>query len=187
MGIGGRPDDFVVDGLGPKGLGKRFDRDLEAYRALWTGQPVGGGDNPGVPAGTREVPLLIGGMSPASYARMAKWGKGYIAGGAPAEYAAGFFEQARAAWKDAGREGQPYLAGIGYFALGNPDKARGNLRDYYAVNGDYAEQVAAGMSDSAERIRATVDAFAALGTDEFVFVPGTDDIDDVERLAEIVL
>ena len=43
------------------------------------------------------------------------------------------------------------------------------------------------MSDSAERIRATVDAFAALGTDEFVFVPGTDDIDDVERLAEIVL
>src|SRR5256885_1732303 len=45
FGIGGRPDDFVADGLGPKGLGKRIDRDLETYRAFWTGQPVGGGDN----------------------------------------------------------------------------------------------------------------------------------------------
>ena len=187
IGLGGRPDDFVVGGLGPKGLGKRLDRDLESYRALWTGQPVGGGDNPGVPAGTREVPLLIGGTAPASFTRMAKWGKGYIAGGMPASYAAGFFDQARAAWKDAGREGEPHLAAIAYFSLGDPDKGRVNLRDYYAVAGDYAEQVAAGMNDSADTVRAAIASFADIGTDEFILVPATDDLDDIERLAEIAL
>ena len=187
IGLGGRPDDFVVGGLGPKGLGKRLDRDLESYRALWTGQPVGGGDNPGVPAGTREVPLLIGGTAPASFTRMAKWGKGYIAGGMPASYAAGFFDQARAAWKDAGREGEPHLAAIAYFSLGDPDKGRVNLRDYYAVAGDYAEQVAAGMNDSADAVRAAIASFAEIGTDEFILVPATDDLDDIERLAEIAL
>src|SRR3954470_13844963 len=54
FGIGGREDDFVVEGRGPKGLGKRFDNDLEEYRRFWGGAPVGGGVNPGVPAGTRE-------------------------------------------------------------------------------------------------------------------------------------
>jgi alkanesulfonate monooxygenase SsuD/methylene tetrahydromethanopterin reductase-like flavin-dependent oxidoreductase (luciferase family) len=187
IGLGGRPDDFVVDGLGPKGLGKRLDADLETYRELWTGQPVGGGDNPAVPAGAREVPLLIGGMAPASFARMAKWGIGYIAGGMPAAYAAGFYDQARAAWKGAGRAGAPRLVAIGYFALGDPDKGRAKLRDYYSVAGDYAEQVAAGMSHDADSVRATIASFADLGTDEFVLVPATDDVDDVERLAEIAL
>ncbi|GAA3430871.1 LLM class flavin-dependent oxidoreductase [Kutzneria kofuensis] len=187
IGVGGRPDDFVVDGLGPKGLGKRIDKDLEAYRALWTGQPVGGGDNPGVPAGTREVPMLLGGTAPVSFTRMAKWGRGYIAGGVPAAYAAGLFDQARAAWREAGREGDPRLVAIGYFALGDPDRGRTNLRDYYAFADDYAEQVATGMSDSAEALRAVVASFSDLGTDEFIFNPGTDDLDEIERLAEIVL
>ena len=187
IGLGGRPDDFVVGGLGPKGLGKRLDQDLESYRALWTGHPVGSGDNPGVPAGTREVPLLIGGMAPASYARMAKWGTGYIAGGGAASDVAGFFDQARAAWKDAGRAGEPRLVALGYFALGDPDTGRAKLHDYYSVMGDYAEHVAAGMNDSADRIRATIAAFAEIGTDEFILVPATDDLDDIERLAEIAL
>jgi alkanesulfonate monooxygenase SsuD/methylene tetrahydromethanopterin reductase-like flavin-dependent oxidoreductase (luciferase family) len=187
IGLGGRPDDFVVDGLGPKGLGKRLDADLASYRELWTGQPVGGGDNPGVPAGTREVPMLIGGMAPASFARMAKWGVGYIAGGMPAANAAGFFDQARAAWKDAGRDGDPRLVAIGYFGLGDPDAGRANLRDYYAVAGDYAEHVAAGMSHDAETVRAAIASFAELGTDEFVLVPATSDLDEIERLAEIAL
>jgi alkanesulfonate monooxygenase SsuD/methylene tetrahydromethanopterin reductase-like flavin-dependent oxidoreductase (luciferase family) len=187
IGLGARPDDFVVPGLGSKGLGKRLDDDLASYREVWTGQPVGGGDNPGVPAGSREVPLLIGGMAPASYARMAKWGTGYIAGGGAACDVAGFFDQARAAWKDAGRAGEPRLVALGYFALGDPATGRAKLHDYYSVMGDYAEHVAAGMNDSADRIRATIAAFAEIGTDEFILSPGTDDIDDIERLAEIVL
>ncbi|MFI9386406.1 LLM class flavin-dependent oxidoreductase [Kutzneria sp. NPDC052558] len=187
IGLGGRPDDFVVDGLGPQGLGKRIDADLEHYRELWTGQPVGGGGNPGVPAGAREVPLLVGGTAPVSFARMAKWGVGYIAGGGSPSDVAGFFEQARAAWKDAGRPGEPRLVALSYFALGRPDEGRAKLHDYYSVMGDYADHVAAGMSGDADAVRATIAAFAEIGTDELILSPGTADIDDVERLAEIAL
>jgi alkanesulfonate monooxygenase SsuD/methylene tetrahydromethanopterin reductase-like flavin-dependent oxidoreductase (luciferase family) len=187
VGIGIRPDDFVVDGLGPKGLGKRIDRDLETYRAVWTGQPVGGGDNPAVPAGSREVPMLFGGMAPASFARMAKWGEGYVAGSLPPGWVAGHFGQARDAWKDAGRPGEPRLVAIAYFALGDADKGRANVHDYYSVAGEFADQVAAGLSGTPDAVRATVAGFADLGADELIFNPGTDDIDEIERLAGIVL
>lgn len=187
IGIGLRPDDFVVEGLGPKGLGKRIDRDLEEYRKFWTGQPVGGGDNPGVPAGTREVPMVFGGMAPASFARMAKWGQGYVAGSLPPEWVAGHFDQARAAWKDAGREGDPRLVAIAYFTLGDADRGRSNVHDYYSVTPEFADQIAAGLSGSADAVLATKAAFADLGATELIFNPGTDDLDEIERLAEIVL
>lgn len=185
FGIGFRSDDFVVDGLGPKGLGKRIDRDLETYQALWTGQPVGGGDNPAVPAGSRQVPMLFGGVSPASYARMAKWGQGYIAGSVVPEVVAGFFDQARAAWKDAGRSGEPRLVAIAYFALGDADKGRANVYDYYSGT-EFADPISAGVSGTPDAVRATVAGFADLGTEELIFNPGTDDIDEIDRLAEVV-
>jgi alkanesulfonate monooxygenase SsuD/methylene tetrahydromethanopterin reductase-like flavin-dependent oxidoreductase (luciferase family) len=67
VGIGGRPDDFVAEGAPIAGRGKRFDHDLEVYREIWQGGPVGGGPNPAVPAGTRELPLLFGGSAPARH------------------------------------------------------------------------------------------------------------------------
>lgn len=35
LGLGGRPDDFVVEGLGPRGTGKRLDADIEMFRRVW--------------------------------------------------------------------------------------------------------------------------------------------------------
>ncbi|EWM11909.1 LLM class flavin-dependent oxidoreductase [Kutzneria sp. 744] len=186
IGLGGREDDFVVEGLGMKGLGKRLDADLESYREVWTGQPVGGGANPGVPTGTREVPMLIGGTAAASFKRMAKWGAGYIVPGLPAADAAVFFDQARAAWREAGRVEEQRLVAGGYFALGDPDRGRANVLDYYAGMGEYADMAAAHLSHDAESVRATVAAFRALGVTEYMLVPATDDVTDIDRLAEIV-
>jgi alkanesulfonate monooxygenase SsuD/methylene tetrahydromethanopterin reductase-like flavin-dependent oxidoreductase (luciferase family) len=186
IGIGGRADDFTKQ-LPAKGLGKRLDADLEVYRDVWTGKPVGGGDNPGVPAGTREVPLLFGGFAPAALARMAKWGQGYVAGSVPPEMAGGSFELARAAWRDAGREGEPRLVAIAYFALGEPETGRANVRDYYDGAGDFTDLVAGSVRTTPEALREAVKAFGDLGADELIFNPTTDDLDDVARLAEIVL
>jgi len=187
IGIGGREDDFVADGFGPKGLGKRIDADLEVYRDVWTGKPVGGGDNPAVPPGTREVPLLFGGFAPKALARMAKWGVGYVGGSLPPELVAGAFEQARAAWREAGREGEPRLVAIAYFALGEPDTGRGKVRDYYSNIGDGADFVASGVRTTPEAVRDAVKGFADLGADELIFNPATDELDDIARLAELVL
>jgi alkanesulfonate monooxygenase SsuD/methylene tetrahydromethanopterin reductase-like flavin-dependent oxidoreductase (luciferase family) len=187
IGIGGRPDDFVADGLGPKGLGKRIDADLEVYRDVWNGKPVGGGDNPAVPPGTREVPLLFGGFAPNALARMAKWGQGYVGGSMPPAMVAGSFGQAREAWREGGRDGEPRLLAIVYFALGEPETGREKVGDYYSNMGDLAKVVVDNVRTTPEAVRAAVQEFADLGADELIFNPATDEIDDIERLAELVL
>ena len=185
IGIGGsRPDDFVVDGLPPAGLGKRIDHDLEVYRSVWRGEPVGGGANAAVPAGTREVPLLFGGNAPASFRRMATWGEGYIAGAVPAAMAKASFESARAAWQDAGRSGSPRLIALAYFAIGDPDRGKANIFDYYSIAGDYfANLLVENVASTAEQVRSIIASFEDIGVEELVFDSGTDDIDDIARLA----
>jgi alkanesulfonate monooxygenase SsuD/methylene tetrahydromethanopterin reductase-like flavin-dependent oxidoreductase (luciferase family) len=191
LGIGNpdmRADDFVVPGLSGKGRGKRFDADLATYRSVWRGEPFGGGPNPGVPAGTREVPLLIGGGAPASFERMARWSQGYVAGGSPAPQTGESFDKARTAWQAAGRDGSPQLVAIGYFAFGDVDKGRANARNYYIAAGDeFADMVAGGVSAGPDAVRATVRAFEEIGTDELILHPVLDDLDEIARLADAVL
>jgi alkanesulfonate monooxygenase SsuD/methylene tetrahydromethanopterin reductase-like flavin-dependent oxidoreductase (luciferase family) len=186
VGIGGnRPDDFVVDGLPAHGLGKRIDHDLDVYHRVWRGEPVGGGVNPAVPAGTRAVPMLFGGLVPASFRRMAKWGEGYIAGSLPAAAVEPFFTSARQAWQEEGREGSPKLVAIAYFVLGDVEGGRNNVRDYYAASGaDFANTVAAGANASADEVKATIESFQAIGADELIFLPGSPDLGEVGKLAE---
>jgi alkanesulfonate monooxygenase SsuD/methylene tetrahydromethanopterin reductase-like flavin-dependent oxidoreductase (luciferase family) len=188
IGLGGRPDDFVVEGAGPRGVGKRMNEALEVYRDLWAGKPVAGSTSAGVPGGSINVPMLFGGSAPAALDRMAKWGQGYIAGAMPPSMAGPMFDAARTAWTDHGRKGAPRLVVIAYYALGDPDKGRANARDYYIISGEeFAEMVASGVHDSADRLRETVKAFEDLGVDELIFHPETDDIDEIGRLAEVVL
>ncbi|WNV83984.1 LLM class flavin-dependent oxidoreductase [Umezawaea sp. Da 62-37] len=188
VGIGGREDDFVVDGAGPRGLGKRLDHDLGVYRSVWGGEPVGGGANPAVTPGARQIPMMFGGFAPAALARMAEWGEGYIGASMPASMVAQSFDGARAAWKDAGRAGEPRLVAIAYFALGDTEQGRRNVGDYYGNLGEeMAGGIAAGLHGTAEAVREAVRAFTEIGADELIFNPGTDDLDDVARLAELVL
>lgn len=154
---------------------------------MWNGRPVGGGDNPAVPAYTREVPLLFGGFAPNALARMAKHGQGYVGGSMPPGMVADAFDKARAAWRDGGREGDPRLVAIVYYALGEPDTGRAKVGDYYSNLGELAKVVVDNVRTTPEAVRAAVKEFADLGADELIFNPATDEIDDVERLAEIVL
>jgi alkanesulfonate monooxygenase SsuD/methylene tetrahydromethanopterin reductase-like flavin-dependent oxidoreductase (luciferase family) len=188
LGIGARADDFVVDGLPMKGLGKRMDADLEVYRSVWAGEPVGGGSNPAVPAGTRQVPLMFGGMAPAALARMAKHGIGYVGASVPAAMVAGTFDGARAAWKAAGRDGEPKLTAIAYFAFDDYATGRANVHDYYTAMGDQvADLIADNVSFGADRVREAVKAFEELGADELILNPAIPDLGQITKLAEVVL
>jgi alkanesulfonate monooxygenase SsuD/methylene tetrahydromethanopterin reductase-like flavin-dependent oxidoreductase (luciferase family) len=186
LGVGQRPDDFIAEGHGPKGRGARMDRDLETYRDIWRGEPVGGGPNPAVPPGTRQIPMLFGGFAPAVMDRMARWGEGYIGGSVPAPMAAPSFDAARDAWRRAGREGAPRLVALAYFALGDSDKGRQNVYDYYSVSREFADIAAGAVCDSPAKVKETIASFADIGVDEISFNTGTDDVDEVTRLASIV-
>jgi alkanesulfonate monooxygenase SsuD/methylene tetrahydromethanopterin reductase-like flavin-dependent oxidoreductase (luciferase family) len=189
VGIGGdRPDDFVVDGLPAQGLGTRIDSDLEVYRRVWRGEPVGGGVNPAVQAGARAIPMLFGGMAAASYKRMAKWGNGYIAGSLPASTVEPFFDSARQAWRNQGRDGSPKLVAIAYFVFGDVDRGRNNVRDYYlAVGADFADTIAGAVHIGRQGAKAAVESFAAIGADELILHPAQPDLDEIGKLAEAVL
>ena len=187
LSVGQRPDDFIAEGYGAAGRGARLDRDLAAYREIWRGEPAGGGPNPAVPAGTRQLPFLFGGFAPAVMERMARWGTGYIGGTVPAPMAAPAFEAARDAWRRAGREGAPRLVALAYVALGDSDKGRQKVYDFYRVLGsEFAGVVTGAVCDSPAKVRERISSFADIGVDEISFNPGTDDLDEVKRLADIV-
>lgn len=98
------------------------------------------------------------------------------------------FDGVRAAWERHGREGSPRLVAIAYVVIGDVERARRNIYDYYSLAGeDWASAAAAGLSGGPDAIRTTVAAFRDLGADELILNPGTDDLDEVSRIAEVVL
>ncbi|MER7011586.1 LLM class flavin-dependent oxidoreductase [Saccharopolyspora sp. NPDC000359] len=185
LGVGSREDEFTVPGLGLRGRGARLESDLATYRDVWGGEPVGGGPNPAVPRGTRQVPLLFGGYSPAALDRMVRWGEGYIGGSLPTTMTGPTFAAARRAWQEAGRRGTPRLVVLNYFALGDTQAGRANIQNFYRLA---PAEIAANavLHTSSGEIEQSIADYTDLGVDEIIFVPATDDLDEVSRLADTV-
>jgi alkanesulfonate monooxygenase SsuD/methylene tetrahydromethanopterin reductase-like flavin-dependent oxidoreductase (luciferase family) len=187
-GVGSRPDDFVVDGLGLAGRGQRFDQDLGIYRDVWNGESVGGGPNPAMTPGTRQIPLLFGGMVPATFERAARWGTGYVGASVPTPMVEPAFDAARAAWANAGREGSPYLVAIASFALVDAEQNRSNVWDCYSITSEkVARPITDGVSAGPGQVKDTVAAFAGIGADELILNPTVGDTEEIARLAGLVL
>jgi len=89
-------------------------------------------------------PLLVGGMSDQTFARVARYANGYLHGGGPPQAFVKAAEKARAAWLDAGRPDRLQLWGMGYYALGAEAVQQGSayLRNYYAFAGPGSPLVA---------------------------------------------
>jgi alkanesulfonate monooxygenase SsuD/methylene tetrahydromethanopterin reductase-like flavin-dependent oxidoreductase (luciferase family) len=131
--------------------------------------------------------LLIGGSSDVTLRRVVEWGTGWTAGGAPPERVGPFVERVNAAWADAGRSGSPRIVALTYFSVGNEDESRKNLLDYYAFTGEDADIIASAAPRTPEAIRDRMQAFEEVGVDELVFDPTVPDVEQVDRLADIVL
>jgi alkanesulfonate monooxygenase SsuD/methylene tetrahydromethanopterin reductase-like flavin-dependent oxidoreductase (luciferase family) len=141
------------------------------------------------PVDDRRVPVLIGGTSDRTVRRIIDWAAGLTVGGAGAEQAAPLIERVRTAWRDAGRQGEPRLAALTYFSLGSDaeDDSRGYLRDYYGFLGEYADMIAEGALSSETAIRDAVRAFEDVGVTELYFDPTKASLDQIDRLADLVL
>lgn len=180
IGLGGRDDDYEASGLETKGRGKRLDAMLERMQEVWSGGQVG-------PALEGPPRIVIGGSADISFARAARVGEGWIAGGSPPEEYAGMAEKARAAWSQAGRDGEPRLMGLAYYALGDDaeQSARAYLGDYYAWLGEeVADYIVAGAAKDPETVRQRVAAFAEAGCGELIFCPSSSDPAQVDLLAD---
>jgi alkanesulfonate monooxygenase SsuD/methylene tetrahydromethanopterin reductase-like flavin-dependent oxidoreductase (luciferase family) len=189
VGVGSRADDYQLAERPFGDRGRRFDADLELLHQAWAGEPVAGSQFPVGPAATRgRVPLLIGGQPKLAAPRAARWGAGYTIGGAPPEMAGGAIQEFKAAFEQAGGTGTPRIVALSYYSLGeeHTEASLRNLRTYYGFLGDWAEGVASGAPRTPEAIRRTASAFEELGVDELVFDPTVPDLDQIDRLAEVV-
>ncbi len=189
LGVGVREDDFLAAERDFHTRGRRYDEMLETMHRIWLGERVSESVGPIGPApaqpGGPEV--LIGGQSPQALQRASRWGAGYIAGGAPPERARQGFEQVKAAWQAAGRVGTPRFVTASYFALGDDAANRGGLylRDYYGAN-PYTDTVVANLPSTPERLKARIQAFEEVGADELTLWPTIAEIDQLDRLADLL-
>jgi len=189
LGVGARPDDYQLTGRSFSDRGRRLDADLELLHQAWAGEPVAGSQFPVGPPTTRgQIPLLFGGQPSLAAPRAARWRAGYTIGGAPPEMAAGAIQAVRLAWEQAGGEGEPRIVVLSYFSLGEEhvEESLRNLRTYYAFTGEWAEGIAMGAPRTPEAVQERAAAFEKLGVDELVFDPTVADLDQVDRLAELV-
>ncbi|HEX6521611.1 MAG TPA: LLM class flavin-dependent oxidoreductase [Streptosporangiaceae bacterium] len=189
LALGGRDDDFTASGLPTTGRARQLEEQLAEMKRIWSGEERGYtgaiGPEPVRPGGPE---IILGGMTEASFQRVARLADGWIMGGGTPD----MFAQAAAgvdkAWQEAGRPGKPRKLTLAYFALGPDPRAQADayLLHYYGWLGDVAGQIAGGAAISDEMVRGYVAAFEASGCDEIIFVPTASSPDQVRLLAEAV-
>jgi alkanesulfonate monooxygenase SsuD/methylene tetrahydromethanopterin reductase-like flavin-dependent oxidoreductase (luciferase family) len=159
-------------------------------RRVWSGQPASDeigpiGPPPARPGGPE---ILIGGYSPPAIQRVGRYGDGFISGGIPdPQQVRQMFDLAEESWKAEGREGKPRLVACFYYALG-PNAERGGdyIRDYYSFIGPGADGMASSIPSSLETIQGLIQGLGDVGADEVICWPTVAEIDQVDRLAELV-
>jgi alkanesulfonate monooxygenase SsuD/methylene tetrahydromethanopterin reductase-like flavin-dependent oxidoreductase (luciferase family) len=183
VAVGARHDDFELAGVEHTARGRKLAEQLTALRDLWESDTIG--PRPANPGGP---PLLVGGLSDAVFARIARSADGYVHGGGPPRSFARAAAKVRAAWSDAGRPDRPMLWAQAYFALGDEAAEAGAryLADYYAFTGPFAAKIVEGLLTSPQAIAQFVRGYAETGCDELVLLPAAGEMSQVERLADVV-
>jgi alkanesulfonate monooxygenase SsuD/methylene tetrahydromethanopterin reductase-like flavin-dependent oxidoreductase (luciferase family) len=190
IGIGVRENDYLATGFDFHRRGRRAEEQLPILRRLWAGQAMSNDVGPIGPQSRRPggPELLIGGYVPAIVQRIAKWGDGYMApGGGEPESMLKMWQQIEQAWREAGRAGKPRWVGASYFALG--PNAREHAKRYidanYGYNPDLAARRLRTLPASQEAVEDAIKRQADMGVDEFILRPCAEDLDQMERLAEV--
>lgn len=191
LGIGVREDDYVATGFAFRRRGRRLDEQLPILRRLWAGEPLSDDAGPIGPAAARPggPELLIGGYVPAVARRIAAWGDGFMApGGGDPALMLELWEQINRAWNDAGRQGRPRWVGASYFALGPNavDHATQYVQANYGYNPQLAERRLRGIPTTREAVEEAIQRQSEMGVDEFILRTCSEQLDQMERLAEIV-
>jgi alkanesulfonate monooxygenase SsuD/methylene tetrahydromethanopterin reductase-like flavin-dependent oxidoreductase (luciferase family) len=186
LGVGGRPDDFAAMDRPFQRRGRLMDETLDLLHRSWAGESVTGDDLPvgPPPAAGNRIPVLIGGNSDAAIERTVKYAEGWTMGGGGPDNAGPMVEKVRRAWHDAGREGEPRIAALAYYGLGDDERSRASLRRYYGFLGDWVDAVVESAVRTPEAVRGLISGFETVGVTELMFNPTIPSLDQVDRLAD---
>jgi alkanesulfonate monooxygenase SsuD/methylene tetrahydromethanopterin reductase-like flavin-dependent oxidoreductase (luciferase family) len=190
VGVGSSEEDYVLAEQSFHDRGKRWDAALETIHRIWRGEPVEEAIGPigPMPTNGRSVPLLFGGMADEAIKRTVRWGIGWTAGAAGLAVVGPFGERVRQEWREAGREGEPRLVCLAYYALG-PGAREGMesfLRGYYDP-GPYVDQVIRNAPSTPETVREVFAGYRDAGFDEMIFYPTVASPKQLDMLAGVLL
>ncbi len=190
VGIGVRKNDYLASGTDFHKRGRSSEDQYKLLRKLWSGEVLSPDTGvigpPAVRPGGPE--LLVGGYVPAIVERIARWGDGYMApGGGDPEAMLKTWQNILQAWKNHNRSGRPRWVGASYFALG--PNAKQHATEYINHNYGYNPELAAKrlrtLPASNEAVTTAIERQADMGVDEFILRPCAEDLDQMDRLAEI--
>jgi len=190
VGIGVRANDYQATGYDFHRRGRRAEEQLPILRRLWAGDALSSeigaiGPAPGRNGGPE---LLIGGYVPAIVQRIAKWGDGYMApGGGEPEAMAKMWQEINKAWAKEGRSGKPRWVGASYYALGPKaqEHAGAYIQKNYGYNPDLAAKRLRTLPTSVAAVEEAIKRQSDMGVDEFILRPCAEDLDQMDRLAEV--
>ena len=190
IGIGVRENDYLATGFDFHRRGRRAEEQLPTLRRLWSGEALSReveavGPRPSNANGPE---LLIGGYVLAIVQRIAKWGDGYMApGGGEPQSLLRMWRQIERAWQEAGRTGTPRWVGASYYALGPNAGEHANryIEANYGYNPELAARRLSTLPTSSAAVEEAIKRQGDMGVDEFILRPCADDLDQMDRLAEI--
>jgi alkanesulfonate monooxygenase SsuD/methylene tetrahydromethanopterin reductase-like flavin-dependent oxidoreductase (luciferase family) len=192
LGVGGRAHDYQAAGMPFDRRLPRLDDSVAAIRRLWAGEVPFEGADPVGPAVVQPggPPLWCSSFGPKSLARGSRWADGYAGftvGGDRAELETAA-ATVRQAWQDSGRTVAPYLMGGGWFSLG-PDGAerhRAYVEEYVRIDPSMSFMADVATIVGEDHLRSTLDNAEAAGYDEFMLVPTTVELAELERVEAVL-
>lgn len=186
IGLGAREDDYEISGVDTSTRGAWLDRALEKIRAIWDGEGENESKVGPRPVGDGPI-LLVGGYVETSIKRAARFGDGWTQGGSGPDAFSEDKQKLDAAWKEAGRDGNPRTMALVYFSLGPnaEENAQSSLGSYYAWLGEETAQgIVGSAARDADTVKGYISDFEKYGCDELIFFPSSSNPDQVGLLAE---
>jgi alkanesulfonate monooxygenase SsuD/methylene tetrahydromethanopterin reductase-like flavin-dependent oxidoreductase (luciferase family) len=189
LGVGSREGDYWGSPVPFRQRGRGFEEQLILIKRLWAGEPArdGGGPVGPPPAQSRGPELLVGGYSSQALDRAGRLADGYIASGASAEQALATFTRSKEAWTAAGRTGEFRFVAMQSFALG-PSAQKGgeaHIRSFYGAS-VAMQMVLDTFLRTPAQVQDALRAFSDVGVDEFVLSPAIAELDQIDRLADLI-
>jgi len=189
VAVGGREDDYTAAGASFQERGKRMDEMLDEIKRLWAGEERGFAGGVGPDVSDSPPPIIVGGQADVAFRRAARYGDGWMMGGAPPEMFPEAVGKLEAAWQAEGREGKPRKLALSYFSLDDDPEAqaRETLGGYYEFLGDFADMLIGWAATGEDKVKERVEAFRQVGCDELIMIPCSTDPGQVDKLAAAVL
>jgi alkanesulfonate monooxygenase SsuD/methylene tetrahydromethanopterin reductase-like flavin-dependent oxidoreductase (luciferase family) len=190
LGIGGREDDYLATPEEFRHRGAKFERGLQTLHRIWDGEPPVDGIDPVGPAPVQKggPEIILGASSPPALQRIGRLGYAFMSGGGGPTRAKTSFDVVMEHRAATGHAGTPRFVALSYYGIapGAIDATVEALKDWYRFLGPVSETMAQSFPQSPATIKDVLKQFEDVGVDEVVLYSGSDDIDEVDRLADVI-